>query len=122
MKKKSQEPYAGVFAGLEFPAYKYEHFPLLLTKGAGKKSEDQLVVNDQAELDAALAEVLEDGETKVGWKEPARVGAPISLTEKEHKVLTDTISAKDRELEAMRAQLAELQKPPAAKPAAPAKP
>lgn len=102
MAKKKDEPYGGVYENMDFPGYEYQHYPLMMRKGTGKLAAT-LVVSNKAEEDAAV----EDGYTP-----PERVGAPVSLTEKEHKGLTDEIAELKR-------QLAEAQVPKALAPAKP---
>lgn len=98
MAKKNQAPYGGVFEGIDFPDYEYRHYPLMMRKGSGKLSEVRVVANESEEKEA-LAE---------GFNPPERVGPPISLTEKEHKALTDEIAAKDAENAELRKTLEEL--------------
>lgn len=41
-----QKPYGGVFEGIEFPDYEYQHYPLMMVNAATKESR---VVNDEQE-------------------------------------------------------------------------
>ena len=101
------EGYKGVFENMDFGGYAYEEFPMMLTKGQGKTHDEQLVVENEAEKEAAV---------KDGWKAPARVGVPVSLTQKE-------LEAKDAEIAELRAQLAAKGGAPVApKPATPPAP
>lgn len=96
-----QEAYKGVFAGMDFPGYEYQHYPLMLTKGSGKVANEQLIVNDAGEEKAALAE---------GWIAPKRVGPPVSLTQKE-------LDVKDAELADLKEQLRRAKMTPEARAA-----
>lgn len=105
MPKRNEAPYGGVFEGMDFPNYEYQHYPLMMRKGSGKLSETRIVENEAQEHEA-----VSDGFTP-----PERVGPPVSLTEKEHKNLTSQIedakavaSAKEAENEELRKTLAEL--------------
>lgn len=88
MTKKKDEPFGGVYENMDFAPYEYQHYPLMMRKGTSKLSETK-VVNNEAEERAAEEE---------GFKAPERVGPPISLTEKEHKGLTDEIAELKRQL------------------------
>jgi hypothetical protein len=101
------EGYKGVFENMDFGAYAYEEFPMMLTKGQGKTHEEQLVVESESEKEAAV---------KDGWTAPKRVGVPVSLTQKE-------LDEKDAEIAALREQLAKKDgKAPPAPPTPPAPP
>lgn len=103
---RKKPAYAGVFEGMEFPDYQYQHYPLMMRKGSGKLSETRIVSDAQEEADAV----------KEGFNPPERVGPPVNLTEKEHKALTDTISTKEAENEELRKALEELRAHLAAQP------
>jgi hypothetical protein len=63
------QPRHTVYDGMYFEDYEYREFPMQLLKGDAKKP-DHLVVNDKAELEAAL---------KVGWvKKPEELVKPES--------------------------------------------
>lgn len=90
---KQQEVYSGVFKNMDFPAYTYEAYPMMMLKGKGKDAEER-IVNSEAEQAAA---------EKEGFKAPERVGPVKTLTEQE-------LAAKDDEIAALKAQLAEAAK------------
>lgn len=102
--KANNAPYQGVFEGMDFPPYEYEHYPLWMWKGPngslGKK-----LVNDEEEEAAAKAE---------GFVLPPGVGKPVVVTEAD-------LSAKDSEIEELKKALEDARAALAAK-AEPAKP
>lgn len=121
-----QESYTGVFGGMDFPEYEYQHYPLWMNN---PKTKETRIVEDEEEEDAAKAE---------GFLSP-KVGPPAKLTEAEHGELVATIKDREQELDKQDKKLAEQQeeikrlqallangtapKPDAAAaPAAPAKP
>lgn len=114
-----QEPYAGVFAGMDFPPYQYEHYPLMMSKDQGETK----VVENEAEEAEALAE---------GFKAP-KVGPPANVTVQEIEELEGELKAKDKalsettadladaenEIEKLKAELAEAKKPKGSPPPPP---
>ena len=64
-----QEPYKGVFEGMDFPAYEYQHYPLLMKTDQG---EERIVESEKEE-----AETVADG-----FKAP-KVGPPANLNQAE---------------------------------------
>lgn len=99
----NNKPYSGQFQHIDFPAYEYQHYPLMLVKGGGKHPNDQLVVENEAEEKAALED---------GWKLVAKVGPVVNVTQKELSDKDDEIARLKAELEAARAPA----KPQAAAP------
>lgn len=87
----TQKPYEGVYAGIEFAPYSYQHYPLMVTKFDDKgKILEQKIVEDEDEEEAANAD---------GFVSP-KVGPVANLT-------VDEASALHNENEALRQQLAE---------------
>lgn len=105
--------YTGVFEGIDFPDYEYQHYPLMMTKkGEGSKT----VENEDEEAEAA----------NDGYVAP-KVGKPKSMTEGEVEVLENRASDAEARAADLEKQLAvakaalAAKAQPAATPAAPVK-
>lgn len=139
MAKIQKSPYLGVFEGMDFPDYTYEHFPLIMTKFAVDEKGKRTIV-DQKIANDAVAERLAQDE---GYESPTRVGPPTGLTSTEVSVLQkerqealdlaaaakDVALKKDAELQELQKEVAALRAaqaaggaPPAVKPPAAVKP
>lgn len=84
-------PYSGIFEGMDFPDYQYEHYPLMMKKFDEKGAEIESRIVDDASEEAA-AESL-------GFQKPAKLGPPVTLAQSE-------LDAKDKEIAELKAQLA----------------
>lgn len=83
-KMNVQRNYAGIFEGMDFGEYSYEHYPLMMTR----KSGETRVVEDAEEEAAAKAE---------GFLSP-RVGPPANVTEIEVEGLQNEIEELKKKL------------------------
>lgn len=93
--KQNNAPYKGVFEGMDFEPYSYEHFPLWMHKEVkgedGKTRKESVLVEDSEEESAAADK---------GFATAKGVGKPIVVTEND-------LNAKDDEIAQLRAALAE---------------
>lgn len=101
-----QQQYLGVFEGMDFGPYTYQHYPLMMFKDGDKDS--YLIVNDEEEEKAA-----EDD----GYKAP-KVGPPANVTVDEVNALTAERDEAKKDLNDAEAELAETKKALAAAQAA----
>lgn len=93
--------YTGVFEGIDFPDYEYQHYPLMMTKkGEGSK----IVENEEEEAEAAAD----------GYVSP-KVGKPKSMTEGEVEVLENRASEAEAKAADLQKQLDEAKAALAAK-------
>lgn len=75
MAAQPKPAYLGVFANIEFPDYKYEHYPLMMTKpGEEGKPALERIVADAIEEERAASD---------GFTSPQRVGPPVVMTQPE---------------------------------------
>lgn len=83
--------FQGVYEGMDFPPYKYEHYPLVMSNPDSKETR---TVEGEAEEKAAAEE---------GFKAPERVGPPVSMSEKELADLHAQIAALQAENSGLKA-------------------
>lgn len=103
----AHKPFMGVFEGMDFPPYVYQHFPLMMKRDG---SDDYVIVENEEEQEKAEAD---------GFVAP-KVGPPANVTVAEVEALNAEVAEKDSEIEELKKQIAEMRKPSAPAPKAPA--
>jgi hypothetical protein len=95
-KSANNQPYKGVFEGMDFPEYQYEEFPMYMKNKQGQS----LLVEDQEAHDKALAD---------GWERPKGIGPQVVIT-------SEDLQAKDSRIAELEAALEEAKAALLAKP------
>lgn len=95
--KNATVGYKGVFEGLDFPPYEYQHYPLMMSKGEGKEVETVIVEDEEEEA----------AQKELGFVSP-NVGPPVHVTQTQYDDMTQQIAA----LQAENARLREGSTPP----------
>lgn len=104
--RQNNTPYKGVFEGLDFEPYEYQHYPLLMRDKQGKPRR----VTSEEEEEAAKA---------AGFAIPEGIGKPVTITTAELAEKNDEIEKLKAALEEAKAALQAGAKPASAPPAKP---